>query len=65
MTLKHNKYNPTKFFFYCIDGSKPNLGCEFDVQEQILSKIEILFFIYMFQFSHEATLEASWMPIAS
>jgi len=59
MTLKHDKYNPTKCTLYCIHGSKPNLGCEFDVQEQILIKIEILFFICMFQFSHEVRLEAS------
>jgi hypothetical protein len=59
MTLKHNKYNPTKCTLYCIHGPKPNLGCEFDVQEQILTKIEMLFFICMFQFSHEARLEAS------
>jgi hypothetical protein len=65
MTLKHNKYNPTKCTFYYIHGSKPNLGYEFDVQKQILTKIEILFFICMFQFSHEATLEASWLPIVS
>jgi hypothetical protein len=59
MTLKHNKYNLIKCTFYCIHGSEPNLGCQFDVQEQILTKIEILFFICMFQFSHEARLEAS------
>ncbi len=43
MTLKHKKYNLTKSNFYSIHGSKPNMGCEFDVQEQILIKLKYQF----------------------
>jgi len=40
MGLKHNTYNLTNSILYSIHGSKPNLGCEYDVQEQILIKLK-------------------------
>jgi hypothetical protein len=43
MTSKHKKYNLKKSNLYSIHGSKPNMGCEFDAQEQILIKLKYQF----------------------
>jgi hypothetical protein len=40
MSLKDNKYNPTKNILYSIHVSKPNLACEFGVWKQILTKLK-------------------------